>query len=147
MNFKIQRYTRGHKYYTEASITHDGKTYQSIFGQCIDESGKFLHYTMERKDTLIDEGEYEYDLYFSPNNKTTVPRLTKDPKGIDISLRVLEHHIANFPYELKGCCAHGVGIMLKSLMITQSGPAFHDLMNLIGSAKGGKITYETYTSL
>lgn len=145
-NFKIQRFKKGDPYYTEASIVDpkDGKIYQSVFGQAVDEGGNFLHYTLERLDTLIAEGIYKYDKYFSNANKAIVPRLTIDPQGNDISSRELEHHIANWAYELKGCCAHGKSIILASSTLAQSGIAWHELMTMIGDAEGGTITYETF---
>lgn len=143
MNFTIQRFAPGHKFYTLITLSHEGKDYQCVFGQCLDEQGHFLHYTLERKDTLIAEGKYSYDLTYSPANKTIVPRLVTDPHDHDISTRMLEHHIANFPYELKGCCAHGKGIDVTKGMLTGSGIAFHELMALVEEDKGGYITYET----
>ena len=143
MNFTIKRYKQGDPFYTQATIEHNGQSYGAVFGQCFNEHGEFMHYTLERKDTLISEGTYKYDLCYSPANKVVVCRLTVDPQGHDIKERMLEHHIANFPYELKGCCAHGKGINISQVMLTGSGIAFHELMALVEEDKGGFITYET----
>lgn len=140
MDFKIQRFQPGHPFYTLATTVHEGKEYQSVFGQCVKNEGEFMHYTLERKETLIEEGVYEFKLFHSNANKCIVPLLINF-EGRNISGRVLEHHIANFAYELKGCCAHGKNIDLKNCMLTQSGIAFHELMFAIGE-KGGTFTYE-----
>lgn len=148
MNFTIQRFTKGHPFYSEASITNmDDKrgvvgTFKAVFGQMLDADGKFIHYTMERLDTLIPNGKYKYDLYDSPHNKCKVPRLIEDEKGVDISERELEHHVANYPYQLKGCCAHGLLIDLKLTALLHSRDAFNKLMEMIGNDEGGIITYE-----
>jgi|ERR1035437_2557635 hypothetical protein len=142
MNFKVQRFQQGHPLYTLASLMHEGKFYQSVFGQCVAEDGTFLHYTLERLDTLILEGVYNYDLYFSPHNKTTVPRLTMF-EGVNISARELESHIANWAYELDGCTAHGKSIILSTCTLAGSGIAFHELMNMI-AGQTGTITYEKF---
>lgn len=142
MNFKIQRFQSGHKYYTEKIISQNGINYCSVFGQCVDENGKFIDYTLERFDTLIAEGIYTYDLYFSPTNKLTVPRLTSIG-GIDISQRELEHHPACYAYNLKGCCAHGQDIALGVPMLLHSQDAIRNLIKLI-AGQTGTITYEKF---
>src|SRR4051812_24046598 len=99
MNFKVQRFTEGHPLFSKASVTNTDPlrgivgTFKPIFGQCVDSDGAFLHYTMERLETLIPNGVYDYDIYYSPHNKCNVPRLIKDEKGFDISQRELEHHV------------------------------------------------------
>lgn len=148
MNFKVQRFKKGHPLYSDAWFQNNDASkgfignFQAIFGQFTDEAGKFLHYTMERRDTLIACDVYEYDLYYSNLNKAIVPRLIKDSKGNNISKRELEEHIANYLSQIDGCTAHGMSIDIKTPMLQQSGAAFKAMMNLIGSAKGGTIAYE-----
>lgn len=44
----IQRFPKGHKFYSDVTIMHDGHAYQATFGQCVETlTGKFLNYTME----------------------------------------------------------------------------------------------------
>jgi len=151
MKITIQRFQKGHPLYSNSEITNTNPdkgiigTFKAIFGQSVTENGDMIDYTMERADTIIPKGIYEFDLYDSPANKCKVIRLTKDPQGNDIKDRKLEHHIANYPYELKGCCAHGKLIDVKTPMLQASGSAFHNLMGLLGEEKTGTITYEDFT--
>ena len=147
MNLTIKRFKPGDIYYSDAAITNNDPaqgevgTFKAVFGQCI--FGAFTQYTMERLDTLIPAGTYEYDLYDSPANKCTVLRLTTDPEGNDITARELEHHPANYPYQLKGCCAHGTAIDIKTPMLLESKLAFNDMMTILGAdTTTGTITYE-----
>lgn len=145
-NITIQRFPKGHKFYSDVTIMHDGKGYQATFGQCVEtHTNKFLNYTMERRDTLIAEGEYEYGYYDSPGNHCKVVLLLTDPNGKNISERKLEHHIANWPYELDGCTAHGSLINVGVPMIGQSGIAFNKLMKYL-NGEIGTVTYETLKS-
>ena len=155
--YRIQRFQPGHPFYTTGSLSHNGNIYDSVFGQCVKEDGTFMHYTLERKDTLIDEGVYKYDFFYSNANKCTVPRLARflgaligavldfiaKTIGVDISQRELEHHIANFAYELKGCCAHGKSINLAQTMLQGSGIAFHELINDM-NGETGVFIYEKF---
>lgn len=140
--FRIQRFQPGHNLYTVASIMHDGKFYQSVFGQCVDENGKFMHFTLERFDTLIEEGVYDYDQYFSSANKCVVLRLIKF-NDVDISARELEHHPACYAYNLKGCCAHGLEIDLSAPMLLHSKDAFKQFMSKV-TEPIGQIIYEKF---
>ena len=141
--FKVQRFSEGHPLYTDKITVHNGQEYQCMFGQCVDMEGNFIDYTLERKDTLISEDTYSWDWYYSNANKMTVIRLTKDSAGNDISERVLEHHISNFPYDLKGCCAHGTAIDINTPMLLHSGTAITSLFDKLKEYKVGKVTYET----
>lgn len=148
MNFHLQRFTAGHQYYSDATVTNTDAsrgavgTFKPVFGRLLDEGRRFVCYTMERFDTLIPNGVYEYDLYLSPHNKRIVPRLTVDEKGVNISQRYLEIHPANWPFQLKGCAAPGLTIDKATSAVYQSRKAFEIIMKLIGESKGGKITYE-----
>jgi len=142
MNLTIERFSKGNKYYTDKISVHNGQNFQCIFGQCKDDEDVLIDYTLERKDTLIPDGVYKYDWYYSPANKMTVIRLTEDPNGVDIKSRVIEHHIANYPYDLKGCCAHGLGIDINVPMLVSSGVAIKSLFEKLGN-KTGTITYKT----
>ena len=145
--FRVQRFAKGHPLYSDSVITNNDPkrgavgTFKAVFGQFVTAGGEFIHYTMERADTLIKEGSYTYGFYDSPANKCKVILLMEDPDGNNISARKLEHHIANYPFELKGCTAHGMAIDVKKPMIASSGIAFHDLMKL--ATGPGVITYET----
>lgn len=143
LHYTIERFPKGHSYYTEKTITNTDSskgvigTFGSVFGQCLDSNGKFMHFTLERKDTLIPEGVYEYTFYYSPLNKCVVPLLKNVPH-----FNYVEEHIANYAYQLKGCAAHGMGIDLNTPMLQQSGKAFADLMRDMHN-KTGTITYKT----
>lgn len=158
MNFNVQRFSNDHHLYSDAEIVHGDKKYQATFGQFINESGAFIDYTMERRDTLTPEGEYDYSLYHSPINKSIVI-LLHDVPGFEF----IEHHIANWPYELKGCTSHGLSIDIKTPALISSGKAFmsiihtiflkysNPIFSFIGTdgklIKGdilGKINYETF---
>lgn len=142
MNLIIERFSKGNKYYTDKIYIHNGQNYQSNFGQCLDENNNFIDYTLERRDTLIPDGTYEYDWYYSNANKMTVIRLTKDPNGVDIKNRVLEHHISNYASDLKGCCAHGLSIDTNTPMLVSSGVAIKSLFEKLNKGTG-TITYKT----
>jgi hypothetical protein len=150
MDFKVQRFKKGHPLYSDVVFHNNDPergfigSFQVVFGQSVDMNGKLIDYTMERLDTLIPCDTYEYDLYYSNLNKTIVPRLIRDGAGNDISKRELESHIANFPSQIDGCTAHGKLIDVKLPGLLSSGSAFHNLMALIGTDKGGKITYEYF---
>jgi hypothetical protein len=131
---KVQRFSKGHPLYSEAT---DSVGIQPIFGQMVDESETRVCYTMERKDTLIPEGTYDFDFYFSPANKLKVPLLKNVP-----GFEYIEIHPANWPSQLKGCTAVGIGIFPDQAMLSQSVAAFTKLMNLL-AGNPGKITYET----
>lgn len=141
--FKIQRFSEGHEFYTDKITIHEGKEYQCVFGQCIDNEGNFIDYTLERKETLIAEDIYDWDWYYSNANKMTVIRLTKDSSGNDISDRVLELHPANNSFELRGCCAIGTSIDINTPMLLHSRDAITSLFYKLKDYKTGKITYET----
>lgn len=166
MDFLVERYKKGDPFYSDAVMKHTGKDgvereYQAIFGQILEADGGLMHYTMERLDTLIPEGEYEYSLYRSPSNRCVVILLHNVPH-----YSFIEHHPANWPWELKGCTSHGLIIDIREPMINRSGAAFLHFMGKIKDAnpnavlsvadsKGsvifgtvlGKITYRTFNGL
>ena len=141
--FKIQRFSEGHEFYTDKITIHEGKEYQCTFGQCLDSEGNFIDYTLERRDTLIADGIYKWDWYYSNANKMTVLRLIEDEQGNDISGRVLEHHIACSPFDLKGCCAHSTTIDINTPMLLHSRVAILSLFDKLKNYKTGTVTYET----
>ncbi len=137
MNLKVQRFQPGHPLYCSSSVMHDGKAYRPVFGRMINpDTNEFLCYTMERYDTLIPEGTYNISYYNSPTNKAIVP-LLHDVKGFEF----IEMHIANYPYEIKGCTAVGLGINIEVPMLISSGKAFMNLMNKL-NMETAKVTYE-----
>ena len=69
----VKRFLPGHVYYSDATITHQGKQYQANFGEMLDESGRHICFTLERRETLTPEGCYPFTLAWSPNNKCIVP--------------------------------------------------------------------------
>ncbi len=152
LNHKVQRFYPGHHHYSEASIVHSNEVFKATFGQIINDSGEFLHFTMERRDTLIPEGCYEYCFYNSPINGWVV--LLKGVPGYEY----IEHHSANWPYQLKGCTAHGLSIDTHTPAIVQSRAALDPWFEVLVKASGkilaggigtivdgdfGTITYET----
>lgn len=135
MNFKVQRFEPGHPFYSEANLTNSDAskgfigTDKSVFGQFTDGGGESLHFTLERKSTLIPAGTYNYSFYFSPDNKCIV-LLLHDVPGFSM----IEHHIGNWWYNAKGCTMHGKAIDLKVPMLVGSRDAFEDLMDMITKA-------------
>jgi len=91
----VQRFAKGHPLYSEVAY----KGCIPVFGRIVDADGAQIHYTMERKDTLIPEGEYDYCFYHSPTNGWVI--LLKNVPGFTF----IEHHIANWPNQIKGCTA------------------------------------------
>lgn len=164
INYKVRRYPKGHALYSEAVIMHTGddgveRPYQACFGCFVKQDGAASHYTMERLDTLIPEGVYDYSLYFSPANGLVVILLHNVPH-----YSFIEHHIANWPFQLKGCTAHGLGIEVRTPELLNSRLAFIPLTKEIIEANPdakytktdqngrpvigdvlGTITYETFT--
>ncbi len=152
LNFKVQRFYPGHHYYSEAAIVHTNENFKATFGQLVNEEGEFIHFTMERRDTLIPEGIYAYCFYNSPVNGWVV--LLKDVPGFDY----IEHHAANWPYQLKGCTAHGVSINIYVPALLNSKMVLNPWFESVAKASGkilagpagtiidgdfGAITYET----
>lgn len=151
MNFKVQRYQPGDKYYTNKLIENTFPehgligVFGSVFGQLVDvETGEVICYTLERFDTLISEGTRKYKLYFSPLNHTVV-MLFEDEPGSGTYDRKFEFHIVNWAYQLKGCTGGGSAIDLDVPMLTGSTSAFKKVMALVGS-ETGTITHEKYQS-
>ncbi len=147
MNLKVQRFDKSHPLYTDRWIENIypekgliGK-FQSVFGQMVDEDGKFICYTLERKDTLISEGKRKYIFYDSPKNHCRV-LLFEDSEGSNTFARKFEFHIANWAYQLEGCTAGGIGITFEIPMLTSSTSAFNKVMSLVG-VETGFITHET----
>lgn len=146
MDLIIQNFMPGHPFYTDAFVLHTDKDgnkvkYQSNFGQCIrKDTGEFIDYTLQRRDTQIPFGTYKYIFYNSTANHCVVPLLL-DVQGFE----KIEHHIANWAFELKGCTAHGLAIDLKVPGLISSRTAFTNLMKLLDN-KYGTITYEQLAS-
>lgn len=143
LNLTVQRFDKGHPFYSDAIIENTdinkgavGK-FQAVFGQIIDDNHHRICYTMERLDTLIPEGTYPFTYYFSPLNKCNVV-LLKDVPGFEF----IELHVANFPYEVKGCTALGEQIDVSKPALIQSRNAFNYLMSVLDGQEG-TITYET----
>lgn len=134
MNLKVQRFPEGHPLYSDAK---DKEGYQATFGEMIDESSNHICYTMERRDTLTPEGCYPFTYYKSPANKTVVPLFHNIP-----GFSFVEVHIANYPFEVKGCTAVGTEINTFVPMLVSSGKAFAILMDFL-NMNAGTITYET----
>lgn len=143
MNLIVQRFLPGHPLYSDATITNsDPKhgvvgAFQATFGQMLDEKGNFIMYTLERRDTLTPEGTYPFGYYFSPANQRKVLLLENVPGFTSI-----EVHIANYPYELKGCTACGSAIIPGGPMVSGSTAAFNKLMSLLAGSTG-TIKYES----
>lgn len=148
LNFTVQRFLKGHHLYSEVPY----KECVPMFGQIIDQSGNLLHYNMERKDTLIPEGTYPYCFYNSPVNGWVV--MLKDVPGFSY----IEHHGANWAFQLKGCSAHGLSIDTITPMLIGSQKALIPWFQSVLKASGkilsgdhgtivdgdfGTITYET----
>lgn len=166
MNFKTQRFSIGHPLYSNVVITNNDPDrgligqFQATFGQFINEDGGLQDYTMERRDTLIPEGTYDYSFYNSPDNKMKV-LLLHDVPGFNY----IEHHPANWPFQLKGCTAHGANVDVKMPQLDNSRNPFLALiakisakypeakLSYIGAAGLvygdvlGQITYEKYQPL
>lgn len=141
MNLSIQRYKKGHPNYTEAMLLHDGVSYGSVFGEMREsDTGKFIAYTMERKDTLIADGKYNFTYHNSPSNKCICPHIYSAtcPKE-----RYILIHPANWAYQLKGCTAVGSAFDRKAPGVINSKSTFNSLMKLLNN-KNGTITYKTY---
>lgn len=142
-HFTLQRFSKGHPFYTDAVIentdVHKGVVgkFQSTFGQWIDESGKFICYNLERRDTLTPEGAYSYTFYNSPANKCIVPLFENIPH-----FSYVEIHKANWAYQLKACSAPCVQINLAVPMGVASGAAWDKIMALMNN-QTGTITIET----
>ncbi len=148
MNLTIQRFYKGHQNYSE--IPYIGCV--PVFGQILNEDGSFIHYTMERLDTLIPEDTYKYCFYNSPVNGWVV--MLKNVIGFSY----IEHHGANWPDQLKGCTAHGLQVDIKTPQLKSSQKALKPWFDLVLKASGkilagdagtiidgefGIITYET----
>lgn len=145
--FRVQRFKEGSPFYTDKLITNQEKThgligsFGSIFGQIVDVNGNKICYSLERKDTLIVEGAYDFMFYNSPANKCEVILLKDVPNHTDI-----EFHPANWAYQLKGCCAPCFNINLDVPQGVDSRNAFNKLMALaklaISNGVPAKIIYE-----
>lgn len=129
MNFTTQRFYPGHACYSEAIAQHDNQDFKATFGRFVDANGAYIDFTMERRDTLIPEGTYKYSLYPSRSNKAVV-LLLHDVPGFEF----IEHHVANYPYELRGCTAHGLKLDVNMPSIEQSRTAFDSVMKLVKDA-------------
>lgn len=143
INYKVQRFKKGHKFYSEAVLKHTGadgveREYQACFGQFTDGKEALIHYTMEQLKTLIPEGVYGYSLYFSPENNMVVILLHEVPH-----YNFIENHIANYPWQVIGCTAHGLSVDKKTPMLVQSQAAFIPLMKSIIEANPGAVYSKT----
>ena len=124
----------GHPLYSEASQSHpDPKTgiihpFQACFGQMIDADGNYLWYTMERLDTLIEEGIYEFMLMWSDANQCIVPVLIGVPH-----MTKIEVHPVNWTWQLEGCTGVGEAININVPQINPgtSRAAFDKMMKMI----------------
>lgn len=148
MNFKVQRFPKGHKYFTDKVIKNSKAeagtvgSFNSTFGQIINaDTGAFICFSLERTDTLISEGTRKYKLYNSPANKCVV-LLFEDEPGLNTYNRKFELHVANWAFQLKGCTAPGRIIDKNSPAILQSRHAFDEIMKAAGET--GTITHETF---
>lgn len=154
LDYTIERFQPGHPNYSDVSLLKLNVDYKATFGQILEANGEFLHYTMERRDTLIPEGTYKYCLYHSPVNGWVI--LLKDVPGFSF----IEHHAANWPYQIKGCTAHGLNIDVHTPMIVNSRraliPWFENIVKESGKILAGdpdtiidgdfgSITYKTLT--
>ncbi len=152
LNFIVQRFDTGHPLYSDVDSFHNNEYYKSTFGQILNEVGELLHYILERRDTLIPEGTYDYCFYNSPVNGWVV--MLKDVSGFEF----IEHHAANWPWQLKGCTAHGLQIDVHTPSLVHSKDALNPWFDSIVKASGkilagppgtiidgdfGTITYET----
>lgn len=144
---KVQRFSEGHPLYTDKWIENIypekgliGK-FQSVFGHLIDWDGKFVCYTLERKDTLIAEGRRRFRYYDSPKNHCKV-LLFEDLPGSGTYIRKFEMHIANWAYQLEGCTGVGTGGNIEIPMLTGSTTAFQKVMKLLDGYEGW-IIHET----
>jgi hypothetical protein len=144
-NLKVQRFDSAHPLYSDAWIINNDKRagvvgkFQATFGQCIDaDTAKFICFTMERRDTLIPEGKYPFVWYVSPKNGR-VPLLQNVP-----GFSWIEHHVANWPYQLEGCTAHGLAIDVKVPALISSRKALAKLFEHLNN-EAGTVTYETLT--
>jgi len=145
---KIQRFKAGDPFYTEKQITNTAEhcgvvgTFGTTFGQIVNADGNKMSFCLERTDTLIPEGEYDFDIYDSPVNKCEVVRLLNVTGHEDIEI-----HPANWAYQLKGCCAPCTSIDLNIPQGNVSRTPFNTIMEYVKAqiAKGvpAKITYET----
>ncbi len=147
MNLIVQRYSFEHPSYTAKAISNNDilkgvcGTFNSVFGEMRDaDTGKFICYTLERRDTLTADGEYNFTFHNSPSNKTICPHIWSDtcPKE-----RYILIHIANYAYQLKGCTAVGVSINKTTPSLVSSRIAFNDLMSKLKNVNG-TINYKTY---
>lgn len=89
-------------------------------------NGYYQNLTLENTKLIIPEGNYKIKLYESPRNKRIVPLLLDVPNKT-----MIEVHIANYPYELKGCIA--VGNSKSSSQLINSKVAFDNLMKLFST--------------
>lgn len=143
MNLSVQRYKNGHPNYTDKVILFEGKKYGTVLGEMKDtDTGKFICYTMERLDTLIPDGAYDFTFHNSPSNKAICPHIYNDALGVG-KPRYILIHVANWAYQLKGCTATGTGFDKNTPSLTGSKTAFTNLMALLKN-KNGKINYKTY---
>lgn len=82
--------------------------------------------TLENNELEIPEGKYEAEIYPSPRNHRDVILLKSVPNRT-----MIEIHIANYPHELIGCIAVGLGSTDRSLI--NSTTAFEALIAKITS--------------
>lgn len=144
MSLKVQRFDKYHPFYTD-KVIHNTKAdagvvgdFNSVFGQLL-WNGVFVCFTMERKDTLIPEGEYDVTYHDSPSNHCVCPHIHSASCPAE---RYILIHIANWVFQLRGCTAVGLGINKDAPGLTMSGDAFKKLNALLNN-QPTKIIYET----
>lgn len=143
LNFIVERFKKGDANFSDVPLYLNATTpVYSNFGQCLDATEKFLHYTLERRDTLIPEGEYPYCFYNSPENGWCL--LLKNVPGFSM----IEHHPANWvvaggKYLLKGCTSHGLYINVKTPSLLNCRlvlkPFFDTIVNNSGKILAGPV--------
>ena len=151
IHLTVQRFQEGDPFYTETVIFNRSEdagfkgTFYSVFGQLLDQDGKFICYTLERKDTLISEGTRNFVVNMSPRLHYECP-IFEDEPGTGTYNRGFRIHVANYAYQLEGCTATGVSIDTRIPAVLNSKAAFDKVMGLIGK-EGGTITHEKRISM
>jgi hypothetical protein len=135
LNFAVLRYPVGHPLFSAVPLYKDGKPVYSTFGEIHDGNGTCLHHTLERADTLIPEGTYDYCFYNSPDNGWVV--LLKNVPHRSL----IEHHgvnwvVNNNVYQLLGCTGHGLAIDVHTPMLVSSQAALKPWFASVVKASG-----------
>ena len=82
-------------------VQRNSTTQDGIFGCLTIDTNPFMCVTVENKADAIPAGEYSMEFTFSPAFNMIMPL-------IDVPGRTaIRFHIANYPYQLKGCIALG----------------------------------------